>query len=110
MFKRRISRGFARHYRPPQGWTVIRHVLSPFSAEDSSRCIAAAIEYLVPAVVKITDGVDLAMNRFNPCQAKEMSGISDVPITERRSLLQDTGKDEEKVSGWENDYRVVRDL
>lgn len=73
--------------RPPQGWTVIRHVLSPFSAEDSSR-IAAAIEYLVPAVVCIvTDGVDLAMNRFNPVKRKKLSGISDVPITEKRRPL-----------------------
>lgn len=60
--------------RPPLGWTVIRHVLSPFSAEDRPR-IEAAIAYLVPAVVCIvTDGVDLAMNRFNPVKRKKAAG------------------------------------
>ena len=55
--------------RPPQGWTVVKHVLSNFSQEDSAK-IQEAIEYLLPAVECIvTEGIDLAMNRFNPKQA-----------------------------------------
>lgn len=73
--------------RPPQGWTVIRHVLSPFSAEDRPR-IEAAIEYLVPAVMCIvTDGVDLAMNRFNPVKRKKLSEVSDTSALEEKPVL-----------------------
>ena len=73
--------------RPPQGWTVIRHVLSPFSAEDRPR-IEAAIEYLVPAVMCIvTDGVDLAMNRFNPVKRKKLSEVSDTSAFEEKPVL-----------------------
>ena len=52
--------------RPPAGWTVINHVLAPFLAEDAPK-IREAIGYLLPAVECIvTDGVELAMNRYNP--------------------------------------------
>ena len=51
--------------RPPAGWTVINHVLAPFLAEDAPK-IREAIGYLLPAVECIvTDGVELAMNRYN---------------------------------------------
>lgn len=61
--------------RPPAGWSVIRHVLSPFSSEDRPR-IEAAIAHLVPAVVCIvTDGVDFAMNRFNPVKRKKTAAL-----------------------------------
>ena len=56
--------------RPPAGWTVIYHVLAPFSTEDTPK-IRAAIDYLLPAVESIvTDGVDFAMNRYNPHKKK----------------------------------------
>ena len=56
--------------RPPAGWTVINHVLAPFSSEDAPK-IRAAIDYLLPAVECIvTDGVDLAMNKYNPHKKK----------------------------------------
>lgn len=72
--------------RPPQGWNVIRHVLSPFSPEDRPR-IEAAIEALVPAVACIvTDGVDLAMNRFNPVKKKKLPEVSDTMTAEEKSL------------------------
>ena len=69
------SEGFARVRigigRPPAGWTVINHVLAPFSSEDAPK-IRAAIDYLLPAVECIvTDGVDLAMNKYNPHKKKE---------------------------------------
>lgn len=57
--------------RPLPGWTVINHVLAPFPAEDVSR-IREAITYLLPAMECIvTDGVDLAMNRYNPHKSKK---------------------------------------
>ena len=56
--------------RPPAGWTVINHVLAPFAAEDVSK-IRTAIDYLLPAVECIvTDGVDFAMNKYNPHKKK----------------------------------------
>ena len=56
--------------RPPAGWTVIHHVLAPFSTEDAPK-IREAIDYLLPAVESIvTDGVDFAMNRYNPHKKK----------------------------------------
>ena len=59
--------------RPLSGWSVIDHVLAPFSSEDIPR-IHTAIEMLLPAVSTIvTDGVDLAMNRYNP-QKKKSEG------------------------------------
>lgn len=57
--------------RPPAGWTVVHHVLAPFSSEDVP-LIREAITYLLPAVECIvTDGVDLAMNKYNPHKKKE---------------------------------------
>ena len=56
--------------RPPAGWSVINHVLAPFSAEDVPR-IREAIDYLLPAMECIAqDGTDLAMNRDNPHKKK----------------------------------------
>ena len=50
---------------------VIRHVLSPFSAEDAQK-IREAIEYLLPAVECIVaEGIDLAMNKYNPKKEKK---------------------------------------
>lgn len=52
--------------RPPQGWSVVKHVLSKFSSDDFEK-ITEAVNYLLPAVECIvTDGVDMAMNRYNP--------------------------------------------
>ena len=52
--------------RPAVGWTVINHVLAPFSAEDAQK-VGEALEQLVPAsLCLMEDGVDLAMNRYNP--------------------------------------------
>ena len=56
--------------RPLPGWTVVRHVLAPFSAEDAPK-VHEAISYLLPAVECIvTDGIDMAMNRYNPRKKK----------------------------------------
>ena len=56
--------------RPLSGWTVVHHVLAPFSEEDVPK-IREAIEYLLPAVECIvSDGIDLAMNRYNPRKKK----------------------------------------
>lgn len=56
--------------RPLSGWSVIDHVLAPFSSEDIPH-IRTAIEMLLPAVsTMVTDGVDLAMNRYNPQKKK----------------------------------------
>lgn len=56
--------------RPLPGWTVVRHVLAPFSAEDGPK-VHEAIAYLLPAVECIvTDGIDMAMNRYNPRRKK----------------------------------------
>ena len=57
--------------RPAEHSTVIHHVLSPFNTEDAA-AVKEAIEQLVPAVECIVkDGVDLAMNRFNPRKVKK---------------------------------------
>ena len=56
--------------RPPKNWTVNHHVLSPFAQEDAEK-ISAAIDQLVPAVLCIfKEGIDAAMNKFNPKRAK----------------------------------------
>ena len=56
--------------RPPENWTVNNHVLSPFAPEDNEK-ISAALDELVPAVLCIfRDGIDNAMNKFNPKRKK----------------------------------------
>ena len=57
--------------RPLAGWTVVNHVLASFSEEDVPK-IHEAIQYLIPAVECIAaEGVDLAMNRYNPKKQKK---------------------------------------
>jgi len=57
--------------RPPQNWSVNNHVLSPFNAEDAEK-ISGAIENLIPAVKCIfQNGIDYAMNKFNPKKVKK---------------------------------------
>ncbi len=57
--------------RPPENWSVNSHVLSNFNSEDAPK-IAAAIEDLVPAVLCIfREGIDIAMNKFNPRKVKD---------------------------------------
>ena len=56
--------------RPPENWSVNNHVLSPFNADDAEK-ISDAIENLIPAVKCIfSDGIDMAMNKFNPKKTK----------------------------------------
>lgn len=56
--------------RPPENWSVNSHVLSPFNQNDS-KIISDAIDELVPAVICIfKDGIDNAMNKFNPKRKK----------------------------------------
>ena len=56
--------------RPPKNWTVNHHVLSPFTAEDAEK-ISATLAELVPAVLCIfKEGIDNAMNKFNPRKVK----------------------------------------
>lgn len=57
--------------RPPAGWKVNDHVLSPFSSEDAPK-IAEAIDYLLPAVeCMVTEDTDVAMNKYNPKKQKK---------------------------------------
>ena len=64
--------------RPLPGWDVIRHVLAPFREEDVPR-IREAVEYLVPAAAcLLTEGADLAMNRYNPKKQKKQKAQPDV--------------------------------
>lgn len=59
--------------RPPQNWSVNNHVLSPFTPEDFEK-ISVAIDELIPATLCIfREGIDFAMNKFNP---KKVAGIS----------------------------------
>ena len=61
--------------RPAPGWTVVSHVLAPFSADNAPK-IEEAIRYLIPAVQCIvTDGVDFAMNKYNPKKAKKAKEV-----------------------------------
>ena len=56
--------------RPPKDWTVNHHVLSPFTPQDAQK-ISAALDELVPAVLCIfQEGIDQAMNKFNPKRKK----------------------------------------
>ena len=49
---------------------VNKHVLSPFTVEDSTK-IKEAIKYLVPATLCIVrEGINNAMNKFNPKKKK----------------------------------------
>lgn len=57
--------------RPLPGWTVINHVLAPFTAEDAPK-VAEAIKYLLPAVECIVrEDIDKAMNIYNPKKQKK---------------------------------------
>lgn len=73
--------------RPLPGWTVVKHVLAPFSEEDAPK-IREAIAYLLPALeCVVTDSVDLAMNRYNPkkqkAKKKQQAAVQEAPeITE----------------------------
>lgn len=68
--------------RPLTGWTVVNHVLAPFSNEDASK-IAEAIKYLEPAVeCIINDDVDMAMNKFNPKKQKKKTTAKGAEVNE----------------------------
>ena len=62
--------------RPPQNWSVNSHVLSPFT-QDAADKISAALKELVPAVLCIfSEGINNAMNKFNPKRKRhEDNGI-----------------------------------
>ena len=63
--------------RPPQNWSVNNHVLSPFNSEDAEK-ISDAIKNLIPAVKCIfQNGIDFAMNKFNPKKIKSEKNISE---------------------------------
>ena len=71
---------------------VIRHVLSPFSGEDAQK-IREAIEYLLPAVeCIIAEGIDLAMNKYNPKKAKKPKEPK--PAEEQQEQPGNTGQTE----------------
>lgn len=68
--------------RPLTGWTVVNHVLAPFSNEDAPR-IDEAIKYLEPAVeCIINDDVDMAMNKFNPKKQKKKTTAKGAEVNE----------------------------
>ena len=53
---------------------VIDYVLGEFNADDKAK-VEAAIDYLLPAAHCIfTDGIDMAMNKYNPKKAKNNEG------------------------------------
>ena len=57
--------------RPYEHFTVIKHVLSPFSEEDREK-INLAIKSLIPAAKCVIErDADMAMNRFNPKKEKK---------------------------------------
>ena len=59
--------------RPPKNWSVNSHVLSPFTQDDAEK-ISDALNKLVPAVICIfPEGIDIAMNKFNPRKPKKVS-------------------------------------
>ncbi|MBQ7630086.1 MAG: aminoacyl-tRNA hydrolase [Selenomonadaceae bacterium] len=65
--------------RPPEGWSVNGHVLSPFNDDDAKK-ISAALDELVPAVICIfREGIDCAMNKFNPKRKEDTK--NDASIT-----------------------------
>ena len=56
--------------RPLPGWSAVNHVLAVFN-EDQRPLIDESIKYLIPAVECIvTDGIDFAMNKYNPKRTK----------------------------------------
>ena len=60
---------------------------SPFSEADRPR-IAETVQGLVPAVVCIVkDGVDLAMNRFNPVKKKKALPLPDAAAEETNGAI-----------------------
>ena len=62
--------------RPPQNWSVNHHVLSPFTQDDADK-ISAALKELVPAVLCIfSEGINNAMNKFNPKRKKISEEVS----------------------------------
>ena len=78
--------------RPQPGWTVVNHVLAPFSSEDAPK-IREAIQYLLPAVECIvTEDVDMAMNRYNPKKQKKKKAELETVAEEKKP---DTGLQEE---------------
>ena len=57
--------------RPAPGWSVVDHVLSKFPPDEVPK-IQSAIEMLIPAAECIVkDGIDMAMNRYNPRKQKK---------------------------------------
>lgn len=59
--------------RPQENFSVNGHVLSNFNVEDTEK-ISAAIENLIPATLCIfSDGIDIAMNKFNPKKIRRES-------------------------------------
>lgn len=58
--------------RPPQNWSVNHHVLSPFTQNDANK-ISAVLDELVPAILCIfSEGINAAMNKFNPKKSKKI--------------------------------------
>lgn len=56
--------------RPLPNWTVVNHVLAAIPQEDREK-VEEAVKYLVPAVkAMVTEGVDAAMNKYNPKKSK----------------------------------------
>ncbi len=70
--------------RPLPGWTVVNHVLANFPAEDVSK-IDEAIKYLIPAVeCMVTEGTDVAMNKYNPKKVKKKKASEEKTDEENR--------------------------
>ena len=62
--------------RPPANRTVNGHVLSPFNDDDKVK-ISGALNELVPAVICFfREGIDAAMNKFNPKRNNNLEVIN----------------------------------
>ena len=76
---------------------VIRHVLSPFSSEDAQK-IREAIDYLLPAVDCIlTEGIDLAMNKYNPKREKKPRPPKNAEEQSAQNEANESGKLDESM-------------
>lgn len=75
--------------RPPQGWTVTDYVLGKFSKAEQEVMEAATTRAAHAAISFVTDGVDLAMSRFNvdpDAEVKPQRSKNTKPKTTEKTL------------------------
>lgn len=62
--------------RPPEGWDPADYVLATWSATEAAQLDTVVDEAASAAAAVVTDGVQAAMNRFNPPEAPRKPGRS----------------------------------